>query len=115
MSGRGPRWIGGPKFPGYSISLSGKFDEVYGYAEIDGTKYVDATELTITKWKTVKLHVSATLESLNDQCQVTLNGTVVLSGAGDYELFVTAPAAIVFARKIHSTGKYHWECAITTE
>lgn len=113
MSGRGPKWIGGPKFPEYAVTLSGKFDEECAYAEVGDTKYTDAAEIAITKWHTLTVHVSATTEGYNDQCKVTLNGAVVLTGAGDYELIVTDQAAIEFIKDSHSAGNIHYECNIT--
>lgn len=113
MSGRGPRWIGGPKWPKYTVNISGYLNGNYGYATIDETEYTEKTTLKVKRYTEIQVYVSSYSSSLRENCQVTFNGTVVQSGAGLYTFIAKSDIAVEFTRT-KSGSTYYYTCDITT-
>lgn len=113
MSGRGPRWINAIQWPKYIAAISGTLSTSYGYATINDTKYKDEASVEIERNTEITVFVSSSRSSLRENCQVTMNGTVVQSGHGSYTFTAASNVSIVFERV--ESGRYNYfTCDITT-
>lgn len=92
----------------FTVDISGDFNSTRAYATIGETKYTAAATVEVKPGATVDIYVGG-LESL---CKISLNGELVLAGAGTYALKVTGNAAIVFESHTNSAGRYY-TCDIT--
>lgn len=113
MSGRGPRWI---KKPTFTVQLAGHFSETIGYATINGVKYAEETTLQVLRHQTVSVTVGSGSSTNAGKCEVTLNGEIVQSGAGTYELTVDSGMVITFEGPHAGVqSAYYYTCSITTK
>lgn len=110
MSGRGPRWFTGIKYPKWTVAISGDLRSKYGTATIGGTEYTAATTVDAKRGETASVFVSAGSSSNRPKCRVTLNGETVQSGDGTYTFPITGDTTIVFT---HNSSYNYWSCAIT--
>lgn len=110
MSGRSPRQIKEVQPREYTVSISGRFMATYSYAVIGVTKYTAGATLTVEEKTVVEVTVDAGSTANKAKCQVILNGEVVQSRAGTYNMVIRKPTRFVFARgdTAYST------CTITT-
>ena len=92
----------------FTVDMSGDFSSKNAYATIGETKYTAATTVEVKPDATVDVYVGGN----EKRCKITLNGDMVLAGAGTYALKVTGNAVIAFDRKNNNSGSYYI-CDIT--
>lgn len=111
MSGRSPRQIKEVQPQEYTISISGSMGSTgYTYVYVGATKYTAAATLTVEEKTVVEVTVGASSTANKAKCQVILNGEVVQSGAGTYNMVIRKPTSFVFARG----DAAYYICTITT-
>ena len=92
----------------FTVDISGDFSSKNAYATIGETKYTAAATVEVKPDATVDVYVGGS----ENGCKITLNGDMVLAGAGTYALKVTGNAVIAFDRKNTSSSSYYI-CVIT--
>lgn len=92
----------------FTVGISGDFNSTRAYATIGEIKYTAAATVEVTPGATVDVYVGG----FEKQNRISLNGDLVLAGAGTYALKVTGNAVIAFDRKNNSSGSWYI-CDIT--
>lgn len=92
----------------FTVDISGDFSSTRAYATIGETKYTAAATVEVKPDATVDVYVGG----FEEQNRISLNGDLVLAGAGTYALKVTGNAAIAFDKKSISNRAYYI-CVIT--
>ena len=113
MSGRAPR-TEKIRYPEKTVTISGTFDENYGYATVRATKYTAAATVSVEKNSRCSVYVSSSTSDRRPLCTVTFNGETVKSGYCEYKFSITADTTIKFTKSGSSSKGYYWICAITT-
>lgn len=108
---------------GYASTNSGEhvsdlyFDSTCGYVVIKGIKYTSAfNNIPIRAGTEIYLKVSASHSDQTYRCSVTLNGTVVQEGEGEYHFTPTNDCTIqIVERSIITNWTYidWWQARIT--
>jgi hypothetical protein len=92
----------------FTVDISGDFSSTNAYATIGETKYTAAATVEVKPDATVDVYVGG----FEKQNRISLNGDLVLAGAGTYALKVTGNAVIAFDKKSNSSGSWYI-CDIT--
>lgn len=92
----------------FTVDISGDFSSTKAYATIGETKYTAAATVEVKPDTTVDVYVGG----FEEQNRISLNGDLVLAGAGTYALKVTGNAAIAFDKKTNNSGS-RYICDIT--
>lgn len=92
----------------FTVDISGDFSSTNAYATIGETKYTAAATVEVKPDATVDVYVGG----FEKQNRISLNGDLVLAGAGTYALKVTGNAVIAFDRKTNNSSSYYI-CVIT--
>lgn len=92
----------------FTVDISGDFSSTRAYATIGETKYTAAATVEVKPDATVDVYVGG----FEEQNRISLNGDLVLAGAGTYALKVTGNAVIAFDKKSISNRAYYI-CDIT--
>lgn len=95
-----------PKPKKLTMTLTGTFNSSYGYVTINGTKYKSAQTVEVEAGTEISVYVGG--RSSTGNCQVSLNGTKVHSGAGTYTFVPTNNATIKMSMSGSSYYSYYF-------
>lgn len=110
-----PKRIGSVKTQTYSVTLSGVFDENYGYVTIDGVKYSAAQTVEAKAGATIYVHCMTSMGAV--PATITVDGTEVANSGSAYTATHTFTLAgnTTIAMTKNSSATYCYNAAITTE
>lgn len=100
-----------------TVRISGDLSSNRSYATVNGTKYTSACELEFEKSDSTSISVYVSSFHYPEMCQITVDGTVVQSGAGSYTFQAEGKdVSIVFSEKKHpmNTMYTYYTAEITT-